>query len=358
MTEGKKPPSRKKSRSPARTDASVPAAEPMPEYSAARRFEKEHHPYRIRPGLRPERYFDLFQQAPVGFLALSADGSILEANQAGAELLGSAWAGLVHRQFSCFVTADALPRFRALVKQTLSSDRCRTADLKLRRKDGTLCEVIMVCATCSAWTDGGQNVLAVLVDIGGQPWEDTLGRTDQDALLVRLADRTAALERANAELMRVIDMNHRMQKELQDRSGELAEANATLKVLMRQRETEREEFKEKIVRSVNELIRPFLNKLATRKLGAKESRLLAVVQKNLDDLVSPLPNRLITELGRLSPTETQVLNLVRQGKTSKDIAELLGVAQSTIDFHRHNIRRKLRLSNKSINLRSYLNTIE
>jgi DNA-binding CsgD family transcriptional regulator len=36
---------------------------------------------------------------------------------------------------------------------------------------------------------------------------------------------------------------------------------------------------------------------------------------------------------------------------------LMGVAQSTIDFHRHNIRRKLRLSNTRQNLRSYLSTV-
>jgi DNA-binding CsgD family transcriptional regulator len=101
-----------------------------------------------------------------------------------------------------------------------------------------------------------------------------------------------------------------------------------------------------------------LNKLAAKRLGSKEKALLAVVQKNLDDLSSPLPHRLINELGRLSPTETQVINLVRQGKTTKDIADLMGVAQSTIDFHRHNIRRKLNLSNKSLNLRSYLNSLE
>jgi DNA-binding CsgD family transcriptional regulator len=59
----------------------------------------------------------------------------------------------------------------------------------------------------------------------------------------------------------------------------------------------------------------------------------------------------------LTPTETRVANLIRQGRTTKDIADLMGVASSTIDFHRLNIRKKLKLTNKRINLQSYLKSL-
>jgi len=77
----------------------------------------------------------------------------------------------------------------------------------------------------------------------------------------------------------------------------------------------------------------------------------------VDDIVSPMAHKLNMALTRLSPTETQVANLVRQGKSTKEIADLMGVAGSTIVFHRHNIRRKLHLEHKSINLQSYLNSL-
>jgi DNA-binding CsgD family transcriptional regulator len=148
----------------------------------------------------------------------------------------------------------------------------------------------------------------------------------------------------------------KLSDELKTREAALAEAHATVKVLLRQRELDRQEFKEAISGAIHEQIQPFLDKLKKRKLGTEEKSLLAVVQQNLDQLFTPL-SRMPVEPGRLSPTEIQVIHLIRQGKTSKDIAVLMGVAQSTIDFHRHNIRRKLRLSNTRQNLRSYLSTV-
>ncbi|MBU4262898.1 MAG: LuxR C-terminal-related transcriptional regulator [Proteobacteria bacterium] len=50
----------------------------------------------------------------------------------------------------------------------------------------------------------------------------------------------------------------------------------------------------------------------------------------------------------------KVASLVRTGKTSKEIAEALGVSASAIDFHRKKLRKKLGLSNTSSNLRTYL----
>jgi DNA-binding CsgD family transcriptional regulator len=54
--------------------------------------------------------------------------------------------------------------------------------------------------------------------------------------------------------------------------------------------------------------------------------------------------------------EIQVTNLVRQGKTTKKIAELLNLATSTIDTHRNKIRKKLGIKNKKINLKTYFRT--
>ncbi|MCX5843241.1 MAG: LuxR C-terminal-related transcriptional regulator [Deltaproteobacteria bacterium] len=45
---------------------------------------------------------------------------------------------------------------------------------------------------------------------------------------------------------------------------------------------------------------------------------------------------------------------MREGKTSKDIAKLLNITERTANFHRENIRKKLGLTNKKTNIRSYL----
>lgn len=63
---------------------------------------------------------------------------------------------------------------------------------------------------------------------------------------------------------------------------------------------------------------------------------------------------LTLEMGHLSACEIKVAELVRQGKTTKEIAVNLCVAKSTIDYHRNRIRQKLGLNKKKINLRTFL----
>jgi DNA-binding NarL/FixJ family response regulator len=62
--------------------------------------------------------------------------------------------------------------------------------------------------------------------------------------------------------------------------------------------------------------------------------------------------------GNEFPTEIRVANLVKEGKTTKDIAEIMNLAKKTIDFYRENIRGKLGLKNKKTNLRTHLLSIQ
>ena len=55
-----------------------------------------------------------------------------------------------------------------------------------------------------------------------------------------------------------------------------------------------------------------------------------------------------------APTEIQTAQLIKEGRTSKEIAELLNVSTRTIESHRQNIRVKMGLHTKKANLRSYL----
>jgi len=56
----------------------------------------------------------------------------------------------------------------------------------------------------------------------------------------------------------------------------------------------------------------------------------------------------------LTPTEIAVSTLIARGHRSKEIAELMSLSASTINFHRNNIRKKLGIHNRKINLRNYL----
>ena len=144
--------------------------------------------------------------------------------------------------------------------------------------------------------------------------------------------------------------------ELKDQTVRLKEANAALKVLLRQRDADKIELEEKVLLNVNQLIMPYLGKLKRRKLDAKQRAYAEILESNLNEIVSPLARNLSSKLLRLSPTELEVANLVHQGKTTKQIAETMNLAESTIDFHRNNIRAKLGVKNKKISLQTYLSS--
>jgi len=57
---------------------------------------------------------------------------------------------------------------------------------------------------------------------------------------------------------------------------------------------------------------------------------------------------------RLTPTEIQIANFIKHGASSKDIADSLGLSQRTVDTHRYNIRKKIGIGGKGVNLRTYL----
>lgn len=57
----------------------------------------------------------------------------------------------------------------------------------------------------------------------------------------------------------------------------------------------------------------------------------------------------------MSPREREIAVQVRNGRSSKEIAELLGISLATVERHRYNIRKKLRVSDRAVNLVGLLN---
>jgi len=60
----------------------------------------------------------------------------------------------------------------------------------------------------------------------------------------------------------------------------------------------------------------------------------------------------------LTPKEIEIINFIKQGKTVKEIADVLCLSTRTIETHRNNIRSKLGIKNKKVNLTTYLLSIK
>jgi DNA-binding CsgD family transcriptional regulator len=147
------------------------------------------------------------------------------------------------------------------------------------------------------------------------------------------------------------------QEELFEQKQSLEEANIALKVLLKQREADRQELEKKVLTNVKDLVLPYVEKLKNSRLKPRDKTLIEIVETHLNDVISPLLQRFANAKILLTPQEMKVASLVKDGKTSKEIADILNVSETTINFHRKNLRVKFGLTNQKSNLRSYLLSI-
>lgn len=165
---------------------------------------------------------------------------------------------------------------------------------------------------------------------------------------------TAGISRDISDRKRNEDELKNRERELAAKSRNLEELNIALKVLLKQREEDKAELEEKVLTNVKKLVEPYLEKLRKTRADIDQMAYINVIETHLNDILSPFQRNLASKYPNLTPREIQITNLIKEGKTTKEIAGILNSSQGAIDFHRNNIRHKLGLKNKNANLRSHL----
>ncbi len=157
------------------------------------------------------------------------------------------------------------------------------------------------------------------------------------------------------ELKRAEEAIVKKGRELETKTHELEEMNAALKVLLRQREQDRIELEEKVHLNITRLVLPYIEKIK-KSFKSDDQNLtnLSILESNLDNIVSPFSHKLSSKLMNLTPNELQIANLIKEGKTTKEISDFMHVSESAINICRHRIRKKLGLSNRKYNLQTCL----
>jgi PAS domain S-box-containing protein len=203
--------------------------------------------------------------------------------------------------------------------------------------------------------------------MSGQPmpatYERALIHKDGGRIETEISGGIITYENEPADLIIIRDITERKRgeeklrqtkEELEAQTHKLEEMNTALKVLIEQRERDRVELEETILSNVKQLVLIHVEMLQKSGLNAKQLAYLNILESNLKDIVSPFLRSLSSPHRTLTPREIQVADLIKNGKTSKEIAQLLNLSKRAIEFHRENIRAKLGLKNRPVNLRSHL----
>jgi len=193
-----------------------------------------------------------------------------------------------------------------------------------------------------------------------------LDRGDGDVVEAELAAISILFDAAPARLVICRDVTARRQMEeklrasrteLAEKARHLEEANRALKLMLDHRQIEKRAIEENFVAGMKKFVLPYLDRLAGAGLPGEARTYLDILRTNLDDLLAPMRHQRYARYAELTPTEVGIADLIRQGKSSKEIAAALRVTPSAISFHRNNIRRKFGLLNKRTNLRAYLDSL-
>ena len=157
------------------------------------------------------------------------------------------------------------------------------------------------------------------------------------------------------------EWEHKMrqrERELETKTSNLEEANIALNVLLKRRQEDKLALEEKVLSNVKELIFPYLEKLQASGLDERQKAYADILTSNLNEITSPFLRRLSHRYLNFTPAEIEVANLVKHGKTSKEIAGLLHLSTETVASHRKSIRKKMGINRRKANLRTHLLSLQ
>lgn len=166
-----------------------------------------------------------------------------------------------------------------------------------------------------------------------------------------LADYRRELERRVTERTAELTLSQDL---LRKEKAQTDEMNVTLRNVMKSIETDRCDLEQNVSLKIRSHLLPALEKVRHESEARIRSSFLDLIQEQMIALTSGFNSELDASLLKLSRTEIRICGFIQAGCSSKEISEAMNLAFDTIRTHRKNIRKKLGLQGKDVNLHSYL----
>ena len=271
-----------------------------------------------------EEFRGLVEHSPIGIYRTTSDGTVLMANQALVRILGySSAEELTHRNLEEGGYHPEYPRseFKGRIDR---EGEILALESAWRRKDGTYVHL--------------RESARAVFDENGKP-------LFYEGMVEDITERKRAEEALREG-----------EKKLSEQNIQLQEKNIALRQVMEQVSAEKEQMKHNIQANVDQLLLPLLENVKGK--GSRLDRMyIELLENNLKDLTSSFGSEMSTKMPRLTQREIEICNMIVNGYSSKRIARLLHISHRSVETHRNNIRKKLEITNKGINLVTYLKSL-
>jgi PAS domain S-box-containing protein len=179
---------------------------------------------------------------------------------------------------------------------------------------------------------------------------ETLHRTKEGRTFpVEVSSQGATIDGTRTLISVIRDITER-----QGMRQQLMELDAAVKVILEKNEESKREVEEKVLLRIKDLIRPYLEKLNGSNVSDLQKSYLALIDENLREIVAPFTSFTSVNYYKLTDKEIQISDLIRRGKSTKEIATLLKSSKRAVEFHRNRLREKFGISHQKANLRDFL----
>lgn len=145
-------------------------------------------------------------------------------------------------------------------------------------------------------------------------------------------------------------------EELEERRQDLERKNTALSEVLAQIERDKDKIKERFLANIELAILPSVIRLKER-VRPELRRSIEVMERELENITSPFLDNLKGKYRKLTNREVEVCRLIKNGLTSKEIADVMAISPQTVQKYRENVRKKFSFVNKGINLNTFLSSL-
>lgn len=168
-------------------------------------------------------------------------------------------------------------------------------------------------------------------------------------LIEAVADRVAGVLKQMRAERELRDAHQALQCE----RDTLEQTNIALRTVLNRLEDDKRQIRASLLNNIQKIIMPIVLELELQVTG-RHRAYAQLLRRNLEQIADPFLSDLAKSHTQLSPVELAVATMIRNGLSTKEIAELRCISPATVRRHRENIRRKLGLNHRKVNLATYL----